>query len=731
MRGALRSVIVAKIVIFVTIGYFARVIVSECMNRFAKVITAAVLLLLIGAAVWFVAVRINAGADGGSAYTPSPEFTPAYEAITGGEMPEQSAYDIEQTVRIMNSLEIAQSQSESFTDFLEYMARQDYRGVAPEVLEVKKQLFPVIERMNELQQSIDELSSVWTCIREAAAVTSQNVVMSDIVALASGNVSTIVKGVNSAFSGYMQQPAMKRKTEKEFEKLRREYIAYIEEYTPVYRKYMEEWDKLCLEKDKAYINLYSGSLTDALTAARNVLAIHPQNREGLLLKAIALIRLGAAENGTSALLPEDMAEENGQNITDMPEIESGILMNKCYAAARRCIDTYINLYPDRAAPALLLDGIICEQTGRTEQALALYEQASSEYPRQAEALTDLLDSYINRTYLNQSVEGRYLLNYYRSTMEGAGIFSPNFRKAALYARLGRGDESREEIYKHFFRRGSQSVQDCLLSDMQYCENFLGESFGQMLLESSYMDIRYSKSAVIMGIGKKKGKLDVELVNRTDIRFENVRVFLCLHTVGMYKDDYDVVRIPQFRNVVGPYETVSFNEVDINGDIDDISRIRAIVMTDDKICWVDAREFKTQSALSFVRRGIETAVDAAGEGGGEIIRSISMPATEKLESELAERTKFTYEKRWTGGGTLIVRVPRILALLAPYFSLNPVGEGEASAVEDRIAGDSIEIKFAVSDMSKVSDLYIYSKTVSFKVGIVEKNGSYEVGSVSRL
>lgn len=705
------------------------------MNKFTKILTALLVIFAIAAVAWLVASRLQGGnVSGEEDYTPSQEFAPAYEAIAdaGEEMLALPGYDIEQTVRIMNSLELAQSQSGSFTDFLEYMAAQDYRGVAPEVLEIKKKLFPVIERMNELQQSIDDLSSVWTCIREAAIGTSQDVGVSGVVSLAQGNMSSIVKGVNSAFSNYMQQPAMKRAAEKEFEKLRREYVAYVEEYAPVYRKYMDEWNKLCLEKDKAYINLYSGSTNDALTAARNVLAIHPRNREGLLLKAIALIRLGASDYGPMVLLPEDVDGNSQWRMTDRPEMDSDILANECYVAAQRCIETYVELYPDRAAPALLLSGIIKEQTGRVEQALALYDQAASEYPRQAEALTDLLDSYVNRTYLNQSVEGRYMLNYYRSTMEGAGIFSPNFRKAALYARLGRAAESREEIYKHFFRRGNQSVQDCLLSDMQYCENFLGESFGPMLLESSYIDIRYSKSSVIMGIGKKDGKLDVELVNRTDSRFENVRVFLCLHTVGMYKDDYEVVRVPQFRNVIEPYETVSFNEVEISCDIDDITRIRAIVMTDDKICWVDAREFKTQNALSFVRRGIEAAGNAVGESGEAMIRSISMPSTERLEREIAGRTRFSYEKKWTGGGTLVVRVPRILALLAPYFSLNPVGSGdEASAVEDRITGDSIEIKFSVSDMSKVSDLYIYSKTVSFKVGIVEKNGSYEAGSVSRL
>ena len=69
-------------------------------------------------------------------YVPIEAFEPSYKALKGAE---GTNYDIEETVRILNGIELAQSQSESFDDFLEYMARQDYSKVAQEVVDLRVQ----------------------------------------------------------------------------------------------------------------------------------------------------------------------------------------------------------------------------------------------------------------------------------------------------------------------------------------------------------------------------------------------------------------------------------------------------------------------------------------------------------------------------------------------------------------------------------------------------------------
>ena len=57
----------------------------------------------------------------------------------------------------MNALEVAQYQSEDFMSYLEYVAKQDYSKVAPDVLEQKKKLFPIMQRLFELQKQYDAL----------------------------------------------------------------------------------------------------------------------------------------------------------------------------------------------------------------------------------------------------------------------------------------------------------------------------------------------------------------------------------------------------------------------------------------------------------------------------------------------------------------------------------------------------------------------------------------------
>ncbi len=63
-------------------------------------------------------------------YQPIEEFAKAYESISFYEQQQENApYDIEQTIRVINAIELAQVRSENFDEFLDFMARQDYTGV--------------------------------------------------------------------------------------------------------------------------------------------------------------------------------------------------------------------------------------------------------------------------------------------------------------------------------------------------------------------------------------------------------------------------------------------------------------------------------------------------------------------------------------------------------------------------------------------------------------------------
>ncbi len=696
-------------------------------------------LLLIGCIGWWLYNHIDFSKPIAiETYVPSAECAPAYEALDRAFQTAGDDYDIEQTVRIMNSLEVAQSQADSFEDFLEYMARQDYRHVATDVLEAKRMLFPILDEMNMLRRTQKELSSVWYCLRGATRkltddASEQGATAYALTLCSSGGATAVAAGVDAAFDAYQEQQELKRKTEKQLNRLRRQYIAYLERYMPVYYKYMDEWNALCLNKDRAYIHLYAGKASEALESAERVLDQHPTNCEGLLLKAVALIRLGH-EGQTGRVRPSDAAL-NQQWLADGPavKLDARIRANPCYFTAQRTLDDYMRIYPDRAAPALLLCGILEEELGHDTQAMACYEQAAVEYPRQAERLTDLLDAYVNRTYLTQSVEGHYLLNYYRSTMEGAGIFSPNFRKAALLARRGDAAAAREEIYKHFFRRGSQAVQDCLLSDMQYCETNLAGCFRPMVLEQAYIDLQYEPAAKFMGMGKKAGQLKITLANRSDTRIENVRIFLCMHTVGMYKDDYDIIRMTQTRNVIEPYETVVFNRVDISPrQIEDITRLRAIVMTDDKVCWIDDAAVKQQKAVTTQRDDSDrNARQQHNLRREQFMRDLSI-TTASLNRLIAQRTTATTDRGWLES-TLTVRLPRMLALLAPQFTMHAIEDSDRSRrpASNRLIGESIELTFDTVP-SDSFDLCLYSEYVSLRIPMIRNSdGSFKAGEARMI
>lgn len=412
--------------------------------------------------------------------------------------------------------------------------------------------------------------------------------------------------------------------------------------------------------------------------------------------------------------------------------------------------------------------------GNEKAALSYFDQAAIEYPRQAEELTDLLNAYRSRTYLNKSVEGMYLLNLYKSTMEGFGLFSPNFYKAQYYTSKGDLNSSKEEILKHFYRRGNQGVYDCLLSDMKFCEDFLYSSFSPIVPEKSFIDISISAASKML-VMSKDDEIKVTLNNRSDQTLENVRVFLCIHYTDMYKDDYDVVKVPVTKNLIDKHEEVDLSTVklDYNGKkVDDITRVRAIVMTDDKICWVDEVKEKDRKAIDHfaakysrsnmidhakqnylsdlsvdvkalqaaiasgtringAATALETATSAVKSWTKSSISSIAgmFTSDEKVKSKLDNLWEQTY-----GGSELRIELPRLLVFIDPEFSINPIQDEEIGVRPEEcfLAGSYIKLKFKYTiEAGKTVPLFIYSDFVSFQLDLKNENGKVVLTDVKVL
>ena len=541
-----------------------------------------------------------------SNYKPVDEFVPAYEAIRNQRLVANKDYDLEKTVRVMNALELAQANSENFDEFLKVMARQDYDGVAPDVLEAKQKMLPVLQYMYQLQALDKSLSDAWMLARSAATggmEMTRRVNIMDIVNTVMGNPIVLLdifhqedasKVTHKAFANYRKDKELRQNVRNDIAKLEASYQQYLTDYAPIYHKYMKEYDALCVEKDKVYLDLYGGQAESALQGADAILKKYPNCTEGQLLKAQAEIVMGVKTHSQSLpkerRLDKKFAEISITDTIQNPSLGEGyrVGLGSHFASAFNILDDYVAQNPGKTAPALLLRGVLYQRMGESEQALSCFNQASVEYPRQAAQLSDMLDSYCMRTYLNKTSEGLYLLQLYRSMMEGNGVFSPNLMKAKYYADANRQEESKNEIYNHFFRRGNQKYYDGLLSDMQFCEQNLPMGFKQLLIDRKFLDVKVEPDSKWLVLTDDE-EMQVTIRNKSGKRLENVRLFLCIHYTDMYKDEYDVVKVPQTVSIIEPDEEIEIKDVPLGyreKKYTDITRIRAIAMTDDRLCWVD-------------------------------------------------------------------------------------------------------------------------------------------------
>ena len=696
-------------------------------------------------------------------YEPVGKFVPAYEALTNRtDLATNRDYDIEQTVRVLNALEIAQANSKNFNEFLEYMAKQDYTGVAPDVLEAKQKLLPILQYMYKLQGQDKELNDLWMLARSAAKGAASADDPFRLAGAVLGNPLAILdimhtddasKATDAAFAQYEKDKELKANMKRDIEKLRGSYLQYLTDYAPIYHKYMKEYDALCVQKDKAYLDLYGGRIGDALVHTRQILNKYPHNSEAMLLQSMALIMKGEApsnffqeEEATDTTMQPTPIEGQGALIAtpNRGRLEGTL------AEASATLDYYMQEFPGRTAPALVLKGLLAQKMGDEQAALSYFDQASIEYPRQAVQLTDMLDSYRTRTYLNKTTEGQFLQRLYSSTMEGYGMFSPNLLKAKYYADQGRADDARQEIFNHFFRRGNQGIYSALLSDMQFCEEHLYGPFKQLLIEHSYIDVEVEPESEWL-FWKSDDLLNVKINNRSDMDLENVRVFLCIHYTDMYKDEYDVVKVPRTMNIIPKHSTADLDTLRITypgKKYDDITRIRAIAVTDDRICWVDDVDYKQNHVLDFLRSGKKSENEQLQQAKEEYLSNYSLKP-EKLRQTLMEGVTVlppeenpAEEKNWWDtfcgwftfpDNDLKIELPRVLTMLDPVFSLHAIDGTDALAPkENYLSGTAIHLVFDyVPEYEEILPLYIYSDFVCFRVNILYKGKDSVVEQVEIL
>ena len=496
--------------------------------------------------------------------------------------------NLEATIKTIFVLDEAIKNVKDVNEYKEYLYKFDMSGVAPEVVECFIKLVPILDNLydSEIEKEINE--SLWLVFSELNDV-EQTLINAGTQLVAKdymGAALTALQARNDARKIGFKRYKKDLEIQKKIRDINNDYHEYLKFSSPIFLKYMSEWDKICAQRDQAYISLYNSNYNKVLEFSEEALKISSTDREATLLKGFSLLKLNNFDTGNS----------EGQ-FSDNIEIQN-------------LLDNYFNNFPKSTAPAFILKGMFEYKKGDIESAMTSFDEASILYPKQAEELLDLANIFNIRSSIFRSVESEFISKSYMSMMEGFGNFSPNFQKAIIHNDLGNTNKALEEIKRHFFRRGNQVIQDYLPGDLNFCNKYLTDIFSKMFVEHPFVDIEVSKGSII----DPKNSLRVKMINNSDRFIENVRLFLCIHFTDTYKDSYQVFRVPDALNNLDAFSEKKFDEplvvnykwLDSEKEVpEDIVRVRGVIITDDIVSWIDEEGFKFKEAQeNFNKYGIE-------------------------------------------------------------------------------------------------------------------------------
>lgn len=596
---------------------------------------------------------------------------------------DKNKLDLEATIKVIFTLDKAIENVKDVQEYTEYLYKQDMTGVAPEVISCYQSLLPVLNNLydSEVEKEIGE--SVWTAFSEFGNVTG--VALSSGIQIYSGDYIkgslNLIKAGSDAMNIANERYEREIEVSRRIKKVKESYLEYVKFSSPIYLKYITEWDKLCSQRDQAYISLYNSSYSKVIEFANKALEIAPNDRESLLLKCSALLSIN-----------NNIVRNEEDELANYKEIES-------------IIEYYFQKFPSSTAPAFLLKGMLEYQKGDIESALTSLDEASILYPKQSESLLDLMNIFQIRSSIFRSVESEFIIKTYMSTMEGFGNFSPNFQKAIIYRNLGDKAKALEEIKRHFFRRGNQVVKDFLPGDLNFCNKYLPKIFSKMFVERPFVDIEVSEGSLI----DPSNSLRVKMTNNSNRIIENVRLYLCIHFSESYKDNYQVFQLPGALNNLGPYTQREFEEpLEINYEFqghkknvpDDIVKVRGVIITDDIVSWIDEESFKFNEAKELSEKFNERNKDSQSD----LIKALESSTIFVDEGYVYNDITFSISKD--------------LLALEPYATINDINSlNPIQPISKKIDSKYLVFKFRTRvSVDNLNEIHLITKQGSLKIPI---------------
>ena len=634
--------------------------------------------------------------------TPSMDILETTKDTMNVTFSENEKIDLEKTIRLFHILDDGYKNSQNLQEYLHFVASQDYRNIPSDVIKAKKKILPYYKSLRRAEEDLDaaERRNLWKAVTENENLTSVNSPLAEgIRVVASGGLDAVAvsnfvfKGVlagKNLYEDLKKNDKIEKEARAALDKHQDAYLAYLEDFMRVYVKYMAQWNRLCLMRDQAYIAINNNDIETALSALSQVLSEFPSDRESILLKAFCLVRMAQTDNPS-------------------PEKFGGL------ADAKKLLDVYIKEYPEKSAPAFVLLGTCAMLQGDDSKAKILFDQSSVEYPRQAKELLDMYNSYNYRNYLTKSVEGHFVQTLYKSMMEGLGFFSPNFQKALIAYEKNDLSRAKEEIFRHFFRRGNQDVFDYLITDMKYVEKYMPSLLNMIFEEHSFLDLQTYNPTLSFS-----DKLAVKVENRSDRRLSNVRLFLCLHLTDMYKDEYQVKKMEATVNNIEPHSVADFGKLQLDyeiygkkkNNVSDIVSARAIIMTDSLIIWVDEDKVKRTNILNKIKKKKDLnsfeKMNFSYMGKKWNVKSFANLVHSQSSVEIKDKNGLLGTVM--GSKKIVFHFPRVLDGLNPFFSFGPLNNKDAILPASVILnGDHIDVEFEKqsSFANSVKPLFISS------------------------
>lgn len=678
------------------------------------------------------------------------------EAAASGTAP----YDIEKTVIMINTFELLQANTESsYDEFMQELAMLDLEGVAPEVIEAKRQLIPVLAQMKRIDRKLNEDFTTWKIISRAVGAGTRRLFSTDntyytlIGLFAGGDFNPFLAGswiakneITNIFNGYDAELQGQEQVREELDRAKEAYLMYLEQYLPLYSKYMREWDELCVIKDDIYGDIRHNRWKLAAEEAQHLLEQYPDCREGLLLHAMTMAHLGADElrqNPTPIPVEienSDRRVESPEQETENPDQRMANLLkehdNIWLQTADADIDRYLAIYgPEQSAPAKVIKAVVEMARGDLERAESLLETAEREYPRQRDALTAAKDVYNLRTYLKKSADGQELLTMYYSMMYGFDFFSPELQRASICELNGNYEQAADLIYNHFYRRLTKpdtNVREpyCgILADLAYCEENLPLSFGLQRLNPAFIGLEFKPDLSKKVSLDKTPYVNVTLHNYDAASLSQVRLVLCYQFADSHKDYYDVAsQTVDLGSVAGLGEARSYGEK-IPGDhtFGDITRLRAVVCTERGICWIDSEDKRRSLLIDNLNNPLHAVTideNPVTPAYTEFLQSHQLDTLQVLnmlkdqstvsvsvDEESLLNQAIDGMSEWFGANTRKVRhvtvtIPSQIALMKPIFSVGEINKPDAKKYPVRMSLQSggVSVKFDIPTSDPIYQSY---------------------------